>query len=40
MGDILHSSYDPPDLVMVYHDDHDRKFSPPEGFDLVNSLLP
>ena len=33
------SSYDSPDLVMVYHDDHDGKFAPPEGFDLVSPIL-
>ncbi|KAG0568137.1 hypothetical protein KC19_7G189300 [Ceratodon purpureus] len=35
VGDVMLSSYDSPDLVMVYHDDHDGKFAPPEGFDLV-----
>jgi hypothetical protein len=41
VGDIVQTSYSPPDLAMVYHDDHDGRFTPPEGFDLVGkSPLP
>lgn len=35
VGDVVQSSYDSPDLVMVYRDDHDGKFVTPQGFELV-----
>lgn len=35
VGDVVQSCYEPPDVAMVYHDDHDGKFALPEGFDLV-----
>lgn len=34
---MVQSSYDSPDLVMVYRDDHDGKFVTPQGFELVGT---
>lgn len=40
VGDVVHSCYDPPEFAMVYRDDSDGRFAPPEGFDLVDTRLP
>lgn len=37
VGDVVHSSYDPPEFAMVYRDENDGRFAPPEGFDLVGT---
>lgn len=39
VGDVVHFCYDPPEFAMVYRDDNDGRFAPPEGFDLVGTCI-